>query len=252
MRWSEIITGDISDAQLDKAANLCGLGEPAESRPVDDVLIYASVEPIDGRGGILGSAGPCLIRTADSLTIYGVMRFDSADVAALEQGGTFQDVILHEMGHVLGIGTLWGRKGLLTFSGSDCQASNDPAFTGTNAKDEYATLGGSGNVPVENDGGRGTKCGHWDEQTFDNELMTGFLGGSTSGNPLSRMTAASLQDLGYQINRNAADSYSIPGCSPNCLRAHDHAGIDMFGREILLSPIGTVDSNGEVRLLNDR
>ena len=72
---------------------------------------FASVEPIDGVGGILGSAGPCLIRTTGGLTLYGVMRLDSADVTTLEVAGTFDEVILHEMGHVLGIGSLWQVSG---------------------------------------------------------------------------------------------------------------------------------------------
>ena len=36
-----------------------------------------------------------------------------------------------------------------------------------------------------------------------NELMTGFLG--TGRNPLSRMTVAALQDLGYEVNYDAAE-----------------------------------------------
>jgi hypothetical protein len=33
--------------------------------------------------------------------------FDSADLADMVQSGIINGVILHEMGHVLGIGTLW-------------------------------------------------------------------------------------------------------------------------------------------------
>ena len=39
-------------------------------------------------------------------------------------------------------------------------------------------------------------------------MMTGFVG--VSGNPLSRMTIASLQDLGYVVDLNAAEPYSLP------------------------------------------
>ena len=35
------------------------------------------------------------------------MQFDVADMAKLISNGTLQSVVLHEMGHVLGIGTLW-------------------------------------------------------------------------------------------------------------------------------------------------
>ena len=63
--------------------------------------------PIDGAGGVLGSAGPCLIRDTGP-TAVGRMRFDTADLASLEGGGQLDEVVLHEMGHVIGIGSLWG------------------------------------------------------------------------------------------------------------------------------------------------
>jgi hypothetical protein len=40
-------------------------------------------------------------------TLYLINSFDSADLAFMVQSGTINGVILHEMGHVLGIGTLW-------------------------------------------------------------------------------------------------------------------------------------------------
>ena len=50
-------------------------------------------------------------------------------------------------------------------------------------------------VPVEGDGGSGTRDSHWDEETFDNEIMTGYI---NQANYLSEMTVASLEDIGYQ------------------------------------------------------
>lgn len=61
--------------------------------------------------------------------------------------------------------------------------------------DIHATAGGLG-VFVETDGGPGTAGGHWDDDTFGAELMTGYL--NQSGNYLSDMTIASLEDLGYE------------------------------------------------------
>jgi hypothetical protein len=53
----------------------------------------------------------------------------------------------------------------------------------------------SGGVPVEQDGGPGTRDSHWDEEIFGNEIMTGYI--NNSDNYLSQMTVASLDDLGY-------------------------------------------------------
>lgn len=51
---------------------------------------------------------------------------------------------------------------------------------------------------------------HWDEWCLDNELMTGKLN-SGETNPLSRVTVASFQDIGYDVNITAADMFS-PRC----------------------------------------
>ena len=198
-RWTQVIVGDLSPVEID--------GEV-----IDDVLILAEGADIDGPGRVLGQAGPTHVRPESAgpsalLPARGEMTFDSADLAALEADGSLDDVIAHEMGHVLGIGTLWEPKGLIAGSGSA-----DPTFTGAGAVAEYAALGGTGNVPVENTGGPGTAEGHWRETTFASELMSGFIG--AAGNPLSRMTAASLGDLGYQVDLDAAEPYALPAAAP--------------------------------------
>ena len=193
-RWSEIIVGDLPDITI--------MGQN-----IDDVRIDASGTNIDGQRRVLGRAGPTLIRILGGLPITGTMAFDIADLGLLERNGGLVNVIVHEMGHVLGIGTLWSTMGLLQGSGTA-----NPIFIGPNAMREYGLLlGASGPmpVPVANTGGAGTREGHWRETTFGNELMTGFLDGGI--NPLSRVTVAALEDMGYQVNYSAADQdYRLP------------------------------------------
>jgi hypothetical protein len=190
--WQEIITADLPDVNS------------ATYGFIDDLLIDASVVAIDGAGGILGQAGPNDFRSGTSLPDHGTMQFDSADVASMYGNGTLLDVILHEMGHVLGIGTLWTTKGL--------KASGSFSYTGANGIAEYKVLSGNPgatSVPLETTGGSGTAGAHWSEAVFGNELMTGFLGNGF--NPLSRLTIASLKDLGYSVDVGAADPYSLSG-----------------------------------------
>jgi hypothetical protein len=196
-RWSTVIVGDLPPVMVD--------GEV-----IDDVLILAQGEDIDGPGSILGQAGPTHLRpaaagTAAFLPVKGEMSFDSADLLNMEADGTLNDVITHEMGHVLGIGTVWKRKRLLRGAGT-----SNPTFIGTTAKVEFGILKGTGPaaVPVENTGGPGTADGHWRETVFRNELMSGFI--AAPGNPLSRVTVASLQDMGYVVNLDAAEPYELP------------------------------------------
>ena len=201
-RWSEIIIGDLPDVNTS-----IGL--------VDDVVIDARGVFIDGEGGILGSAGPTQLRQGTFLPARGSMRFDSADLASLLANGALENVILHEMGHVLGIGTIWSNLGLLQGAGT-----SNPVFTGQAAQAEYADLFGLSGptpVPVANTGGAGTRDSHWRESVFRNELMTGFL--NSGVNPISRMTAASLIDIGYEIDLSAADPYTPPSLLANDLAA---------------------------------
>jgi hypothetical protein len=107
------------------------------------------------------------------------------------------------MGHVLGIGTHWHSKGVLTAAGGA-----DPEFTGANAIREYNSIFGTTatGVPVENTGGPGTRDGHWRESVFTTELMTGWA--DPGALPLSRVTIGSLQDIGYSVNYAAADAFT--------------------------------------------
>jgi hypothetical protein len=230
-RWTRIIIGDLPSVQVD--------GEV-----IDDLLILAQGQDIDGPGKILGQAGPTRLRPANAgaaafLPAKGKMAFDTADLKKMQQDGTLVDVITHEMGHVLGIGTVWSRKGVLKGAGN-----SNPTFTGKNAKREYGVLrkGAAKAVPVENTGGQGTADSHWRESVFRNELMTGFVG--TAGNPLSRLTAASLQDLGYQVNMDAAEVYNLPN-----LLALAESGLLMSADSILKS--GTMLPNIPLLLPND-
>ena len=193
-RWSQIIVGDI----LDYNSPTYGL--------IDDLLIDASIVSIDGPGGILGRAGPDELRPGSRLPSHGEMEFDSADVAGMFANGTWTNVILHEMGHILGVGTLWTTLGLKNGPSGD--------YIGANALREYRTLSGNpsaASIPVEHDFGPGTANAHWDEDRFNAELMTGFIESAGVAMPISRMTVGSLQDIGYAVNYAAADAYSLPG-----------------------------------------
>ncbi|HEY0932073.1 MAG TPA: leishmanolysin-related zinc metalloendopeptidase [Gemmatimonas sp.] len=207
-KWRQIIAGDMHNTRVTVAAGSCTTWMPAMNEVVNDVVIFARITPIDGPGKILGQAGPCFVNTGSRLSAVGIMEFDEDDMASLIANGSLTEVILHEMGHVLGIGTLWNfQRTLLVGSGGD-----DPYFQGTTGRAQFAaisTLAYSGNaVPVENTGAAGTRDSHWRESVLTRELMTGFLNRNVT-NPLSRLTVGSLQDLGYVVNLSAADPYSI-------------------------------------------
>jgi len=195
-RWSQIITADLPDVAIN-------------GRTIDDLEITATGPAIDGPNGILGLARPLDTRSSGTQLPYtGEMRFDSADLAMMESSGLLKNVILHEMGHVLGIGSLWEVRNLV-----DLTDATNPLYVGTNGLREYRALTSSTNVtgvPVENTGGPGTAGSHWRDSVFRTELMTGYAEPAGVVMPISRLTIGSLQDLGYTVNYAAADPYVLP------------------------------------------
>jgi hypothetical protein len=162
--------------------------------------------------------------------LLGIMQFDETDLDQLRIDGTLDDVVLHEMGHVLGIGSLWSTFGLVTGAGTA-----DPRYLGAGGEQGWLDIGGgstgSSTVPVENVGGAGTRDVHWRESIMPSELMTGYL--SALVNPMSAVTVRSLGDLGYTVDPSTADPYTVftaPPVNPRRapLRIRDQVGSPMF------------------------
>ena len=204
------IVGDVSDVPvLNFDMSRCGLQGTTITETIDDLVIFAMVTPIDGVGKVLASAGPCVLRTQSRFPVIGIMRFDSDDINALSSNGRLPAVVLHEMLHVIGVGTLWRTRDMLVGTNTV-----DPRFIGLLAAGQCLTSGGltdcsDGRVPVENLGGSGTAEVHWRESVFDREVMTGFVE-SSADMPFSSMSIASLEDLGYVVNLLSADPFQVP------------------------------------------
>ena len=187
--YSQIITADIRD-DFDLNGHL-----------VDDIVITISKGRIDGNGSPL--TGNILAQTSaivgrdpgtedEWLPLTASIKLDSTDLRSSSLAGTWDAIILHELGHALGmVGGLFNVLGLVDSFGN---------FIGPNAVDAYG-----GAVPLENSGGSGTAGSHWDEADFapngeqmSNELMTGFFvpGEVTL---LSDTTIGAFADLGYTV-----------------------------------------------------
>lgn len=236
-------------------------------------------------GGITGSFG-------DIVPYVGNIIISSSKMYTLKttnhNGGksSLYHVLLHEIGHILGIGTLWW-DGDENRTGSPLTSYDDNGttkyyYTGTNALREYksyfAYYNGSYNdsfvgIPIEDDGGSGTAEGHAEEGvslvSSDNryinrifhpglgtELMTGWLDEAPASAPLSKITLGFLEDMGYTVNYNLADLYIMSW--PSTTDANnleqtfiqgflDISGGNMINRNGNLSVLdGTMDVTGDV------
>ena len=98
--WQEIIVGDL------ESVSTLGMANDGCSNPfpevIDDMHICGKDTVMDGVGGTLGSASAMYERVTDGTVIAGNMEFDTADVQAMIDAGTWESVIIHEMGHIIG------------------------------------------------------------------------------------------------------------------------------------------------------
>lgn len=200
--WSSIITGDVRD-DTDLNGNF-----------VDDIVISMDVGRIDGKGNpltgdVLAQTQIIAVRDPGSvdqwLPVTSSILLDSTDLKdSVNQGwsGTWDSIIMHEMGHALGFaGIIFDPLGLVDSFGN---------FAGQNA---VAAYGSGAPVPLEQDGGAGTAGSHWDEASFapdgvtmSNELMTGYVM-QNEQTYLSDTTVAAMADLGYQVQDPSVGSY---------------------------------------------
>jgi hypothetical protein len=226
-RWEQVITGDLGAFDVGSVNSGNGCGNQVITGVINDMRIIVELDSIDGPGQILGASSPCFLRNTgigSGLPIISYMTFDTADVAGLIGSGNFGDVVLHEMGHSLGYGTIWNLKSVINTS-----SSTDPYFLGLQAKSAYLNSNGgsavitppvSGScsavnneaiprsaVPIENSGGAGTAQSHWEECLFRSEVMTGYITGTVR--PMSLTTISSMADLGYTVNPSAADPFNV-------------------------------------------
>ena len=227
--WESRITGYSNTLPIEVRSQLTGR-----------LAISAQTVAIDGPGGILGQAGPTA--TADyfeavtdpisgvgfmnySVPISGIMQFDVFDAAV----PGFDEVVRHEMAHVLGIGSLWQANGFTDDNPILGTAPTDRlGLLQRKRTDQFHYVGKHGlagfrrqsghfranYVPVENrfPGAAGTNLGHWagDNWFFNprrgnkSELMIGFLGSRPKF--VSEATWGSLADMGWAVQGfNAGD-----------------------------------------------
>ena len=249
--WQSVIVDSVGSVPTKLAAGACDSVQPAVNETVKDLLVLVHVQRITDTvpgQAILGESGPCLVRDPGNIPVLGVMSLNSSTLASLAGNGMLNEVIKHEMGHLLGFGTVWDLDNLLRDS-----TSKDPWFSGPDAQAAFRKALPSYTdkvVPVEAGGGPGTTLSHWRESVMTNELMTGFL--NSGPNPLSAVTIESMADLGYTVNVGAADPWPTPGSGVSAAVVGRPAPSDSTAappHTILHGPRFLVSRSGEIRPL---
>ncbi|MES3034401.1 MAG: leishmanolysin-related zinc metalloendopeptidase [Gemmatimonadota bacterium] len=230
-RWRQVISTDLPAAPLQLGASACA--NPDLNESVSGVLVHVRV-PALGFGGTLARATACVLRP-DGRTMLGIMEFNSDILDRLSDDELFYTAA-HELGHVLGIGTVWyradGQPALVTLSGINY------FFVGAQARAEFDLLENrttySGmTVPISAD------RGHWDSRVMMMELMEPFSRATTR---FSRVTVGAIADMGYVTNARSWDRYALP--LPGFSSSPAPRVVDL--REDVMAPYGVALPDGRV------
>ena len=209
-RWRKLLLGQGGWGVTSRAATICGSYNLQRGIRIDDLHIIVDIRVLDGEGGILASAAPC-VNWEDGTSAVGVLRLDADDLSERfskrEYHQLFIDTLAHEIGHILGIGNKWQERSLVV----NVDNPSEPfygEYLGKNGIAGFAAISGRGNPKV--DLISSTAARHWDEDNVVNELMSPFLD-EENKNKLSQLSGQSLLDLGYILRPNPKfENYKVP------------------------------------------
>ena len=211
---------------------------------LDDLVIVANVHTTEE--DFLAQAGICGIH--DGIPFMGAIEVNAERMEWMEHNGHLEEMMLHEIGHVLGIGTLWRQSGLLRNPSQATDSLVDTHFAGPLAIAAFDDAGGTdydgAKVPVQRRRLGTAGDSHWRESVLGHELLTPILYPNTV-NPLSAITIQSLADLGYTVDATLAQHYQLPEASET-QADRDVARMADLSDDVFVSPVMVVDRRGRV------
>jgi len=182
----------------------------------EDIISYSSFDrPLELALGLYGTtnrdnpflayAGPQSYREADDqlVPVVGVAVLNNLYLDQYNSNPDYlESVLRHEIGHVLGLGIIWDKRG------NDLVDEDRGVYRAeTYAGQSYGELLGTGvatEVPLDKD-----SLTHWDEEIFNTELLTPKAEGIGEPLPASQLTISSLRDLGWNVNYGAAEAFNL-------------------------------------------
>lgn len=231
-RWERVVSGDIVELFVPGGTatvdDLFGNGDSEKVFGlVDDLRIYVRVVEIDGPGGVLAGVGLALLRSTSRLPGVAVMDLDVDDLRRLSRSAQ-RALMLHEMAHALGFGSIWSDLDLLENPAYDEHGRPiadrpDTYFSGPKAVAAFDAADGDDydgeKVPVQNWGGPGSADSHWRDSLFGvGEVMTAFTR-PDGRQAMSLITVESMADIGYEVDVSQADDFRLPSRSSPAMRA---------------------------------
>ncbi len=215
-KWQAIINGSLPYPETVSSIHIeqnCGVMISQPELTVDDIVLFINVAKIDEANNVYANAGWCILDD-NKMPRVAVITLDSADVDALARNRHLEAVMIHEIAHCLGFGTLWETKSVFGFYTRQyvTAASVNPPwfFERPNAQIAEAEVTGNAVGPypqVEHLGGQGTERSHWSDARYGKEIMTGFIDHDQP--VISLLTIRSMADIGYEVDVTQADELKV-------------------------------------------
>ena len=217
--WEAIITEGLPDVNF--SANPHSLSFGDETIVVNDTVDDLRIFVYKSATGV-GLGGPSYVRSGNPTGLPAIgqvwigapfLTRRQREEPLWQEERLLRDLMLHEIAHVLGYGSLWRESGLVH------ELSGDTYFSGELAIQAFNAAGGedySGNkVPVVFGDLGGCSAGdHWRDDVFRGldrqfgaEVMEPTIEREQA---LSAITIQSLADLGYVVDVSRADPYKLP------------------------------------------
>ena len=209
-RVSTLIASRFQPVSLDLPGGECDKGLPAIRERVTRFFVFVVVKDLGD--DVYGDSTPCDLHDKTYLPVYGTIDLNSRGLDSLTPAELI-DTMIHELLHALGVGTLWTPDERVSLSGDSDGRSlvrktgRQWFYTAPRALAAYKALGGQGTgILLDPD------QGHWAGPLFCSEILSGAAGDVTDRvNPISLITLAALEDLGYTANLGRADHYRLSG-----------------------------------------
>ena len=252
-KWRRVLrsapTGEMVRLQVGECRNAVPV-----SQFITGVRVLIKLDTLPPR--IAGQGGPCVIRP-NGLPLLGTVSLNIVNYASLSDR-KLDDLIQHEVGHVLGLGTLWQRGSFRTLVDGDSTAA-DPIFVGPDALTAFRKLGQSGRFPGRTVPLQVNVRGHWRGDSFLGEVMAPSL--VSAAQPTSAVTVAALRDMGWAVESEAYEEFTLPetvlsaAVSPRVVSTRTVLGGMGLERDLLLPTLMVIDgrrvpldANGRPRL----
>ncbi|HYW50817.1 MAG TPA: hypothetical protein VE861_09435, partial [Gemmatimonadaceae bacterium] len=221
-------TGDFVRLQIGECRNAVPVAQF-----ITGVRVLIKLDTLPPR--VAGQGGPCVVR-GNGLPLLGTVSLNRFTYNALSDR-KLDDLIQHEVGHVLGLGTVWSRGAFGGLVVGDSEAT-DPIFVGANALAAFPKLGSSARfggrlIPLEV-----RVRGHWRGDAFVNEVMSPQLVAAEQAT--SAVTVAALRDLGWNVELEAYEEYALPsavltgGVSPRVIGSAAAVESDLLLPQIMI------------------